>query len=1066
MAGVMNEADWEQWTLDQLAGLDWQYRAGRDVAPGSGERESWRDIVLLGTLRQALENLNPEVPIGYLEQAMAEVVSPRSQDAITENFRIHDILVNGYRGITYTDHEGREVTPTIRFVAGDPVRNKYHAVSQVTVRSREHERRFDVVLYLNGLPVSIIELKQAGSLRATSEVAYNQLQTYLRELPMAFRFANLVVASDGVTARYGTPFTPWNHFAPWNVDDDGAAVEPGTPGDDGEPAFGLDLLLPGVYNVERFGQLLRDFTAYDESDSGLKMRLAKPHQYFAVTKAVASTVVAVDSDGRAGVVWHTQGSGKSMEMELYTAKVMRHPRLANPTVVVLTDRTELDSQLFDGFKASTLLPEQPKQVGSREELRTELAQRRSGGIYFTTLQKFGLTKAERNAGADHPLLSDRRNVIVIADEAHRSHYDDIDGYARHLRDALPHATLIAFTGTPIREAERDTRKVFGDDIDVYDLHRAVADGATVPVLFEQRMIDLERVPDLTDEEIDDAAEELTGGLDDADKERIQRGVAVLDTVYGAPQRLEELARDLVTHWGVRSEVMVPFIGGPGKAMVVCATRSIAARLYEEIVTLRPDWHDDADDKGKIKVVYTAAPGEPAEITRHLRRPSAIAAVKQRMKDPDDDLEMVIVKDMMLTGFDAPALHTLYVDRPLKGALLMQTLARVNRTYRGKQDGLLVAYSPLTENLTKALREFTRDVDADGERLVGRDVAEATVLLLEYLEKIREIVGDDWRATVRADKAAGYRKAAAQVTSMLRAPSTPGNSVPDDPDARPLADRFRELTAKLARTWALAAGGAENLDLERVRPEVRFYEEVRTWLAKVDAQARLSRGEPIPDDIRRQLAGIVVDSARSDGVVDIYREAGLELPDLQYLTPEWVRDAQSESKVHLAIEALKASLQDEVRRSTATNQVRSKQFSQRINDLMIKYTNQQLTAAEVLAAMAELARDAVAESNRGATFDPPLSDDELAFYDVVHQNEAAVDVMGDDVLAQIARDLVATMRRDTRVDWTVREDVRAKLRTSIKRLLRKYGYPPDQQPAAIAEVMSQMESMAPRFASAD
>ncbi len=506
MAGVMNEADWEQWTLDQLAGLDWQYRAGRDVAPGSGERESWRDIVLLGTLRQALENLNPEVPIGYLEQAMAEVVSPRSQDAITENFRIHDILVNGYRGITYTDHEGREVTPTIRFVAGDPVRNKYHAVSQVTVRSREHERRFDVVLYLNGLPVSIIELKQAGSLRATSEVAYNQLQTYLRELPMAFRFANLVVASDGVTARYGTPFTPWNHFAPWNVDDDGAAVEPGTPGDDGEPAFGLDLLLPGVYNVERFGQLLRDFTAYDESDSGLKMRLAKPHQYFAVTKAVASTVVAVDSDGRAGVVWHTQGSGKSMEMELYTAKVMRHPRLANPTVVVLTDRTELDSQLFDGFKASTLLPEQPKQVGSREELRTELAQRRSGGIYFTTLQKFGLTKAERNAGADHPLLSDRRNVIVIADEAHRSHYDDIDGYARHLRDALPHATLIAFTGTPIREAERDTRKVFGDDIDVYDLHRAVADGATVPVLFEQRMIDLERVPDLTDEEIDDAAE--------------------------------------------------------------------------------------------------------------------------------------------------------------------------------------------------------------------------------------------------------------------------------------------------------------------------------------------------------------------------------------------------------------------------------------------------------------------------------------------------------------------------------------------------------------------------------
>nr|WP_246284802.1 type I restriction endonuclease subunit R [Gordonia asplenii] len=1057
----MTEADWEAWTLDQLAGEEWQHRDGKDVAPGSGERDNWHDIVLTGTLRTALENLNPGVPIGYLDQALAEVTTPQSQDVITENFRLHKILVNGYTGISYIDHDGQEVTPTIRFISSDPARNKYHAVNQVTIRSREYERRFDIVLYVNGLPLSIIELKQAGATKATSQVAFNQLQTYLHEFPMAFRFACFVVASDYLTASYGTPFTPWNHFAPWNVDDDGAPVEPGTPDEDGDPDYELDLLVAGVFNVDRFGQLLRDFTAFDEAETGLHKRIAKPHQYFAVTKAVASTVIAVDSDGRAGVVWHTQGSGKSMEMELYSAKVMRHSRLANPTVVVLTDRTELDTQLFEGFKISALLPERPQQVANREELRAELSQRRSGGIYFTTLQKFGLTKAERDAGVDHPLLSDRHNIIVLADEAHRSHYDTIDGYARHLRDALPHAALIAFTGTPITEAERDTRKVFGDDIDIYDLHRAVADGATVPVKFEPRLIKLARKPGVDDEEIDDAAEELTSGLDEADADRIARTVAVLDTVYGAPERLAVLADDLVKHWETRREVMEPFIGGPGKAMVVCATRSIAARLYQELIERRPEWHNDADDRGVVKVVYTATPGDSASIKTHMRRPSAIAAIKKRIKNADDELQIVIVKDMMLTGFDAPALHTLYVDRPLKGALLMQTLARVNRTYRGKEDGLLVAYSPLADNLTKALREFTRNTAETGERLVGQDMAEAAAIVHTLLGEIGEIVGDTW---LDAARAGDYRSAVNQVISLLRSPTTPGNSDPDDPDARPLAERFRDRAAKLARAWALTAGAAHNdPDLEKVRPEVRFYEEIRTWLAKLDARDRQSRGEPIPEDIARQLGDLIVTSATSDGVIDIYREAGLGLPDLQYLTPEWVHDAQSESKVHLAIEALKTSLQEGARLATGGNEVRRKQFSERINELMLKYTNQQLTAAEVLAELAELAKDVVAEADRGKQFDPPLSTDELAFYDVVHQNDSAVDVMGDDVLAAIARDLVATMRRDTRLDWTVREDVRAKLRTSIKRLLRKYGYPPDQQPAAIASVMSQMEAMAPRIA---
>lgn len=1065
----MNEAQWEQWALEQLADYEWQPVAGSAVAPGSGERESWHDIALVGTLDQALRNLNPNVPGEYLRQARVQVLTPQSQDAITENHRIHKILLDGYRGITYVDHEGLRVTPTIRFISADPGKNKYHAVNQVTIRSQERERRFDVVLYVNGMPLSVIELKNAGSRNVTAEMAFNQLQTYVAEFPMAFRFAAVVVATDGVDARYGTPFTPWHHFAPWNVDDDGRPLAPGELGVDGNPVTELGLTLAGLFNTERFGQLLRDYIAFDRDDAGLSKRVAKPHQYFAVAKAVASTITALDSDGRAGVVWHTQGSGKSMEMELYTAKVMTHPIMANPTIVVITDRTELDSQLFDGFQRSTLLPESPLQITSRDQLRTLLADRRTGGIYFTTLQKFGLSKDEKDAGMRHPVLSQRRNIIVMVDEAHRSHYDNMDGYAAHLKAALPHATHIAFTGTPIAEAERNTRTVFGDDIDVYDLHRAVADGATVPVVFEPRLIKLARLADVTDEDLDDAAEEVTSDLDRADKERLQRSVAVLDTVYGAPERLEQLAGDFVKHWENRREAMREFMGVPGKAMIVCATRKVAADLYEEIVRLRPDWHADEDDKGRIKVVYTANPGDPQSIKKHMRRPSAMKAVKSRIKQPENDLEIVIVKDMMLTGFDAPALHTLYVDRPLKGALLMQTLARVNRTYRGKPDGLLVAYAPLLENLTSALKEFTQDSNALGTGEVARDTGEAVAIVHQILSDLTGLVGDEWKATYQADPHRGWINAVLSVTNRLRSPQgTPPSSAATrlptgshgEGETPSPAEQYRLLSAKLARAWALAGNTSE---LEPVRVDVRFHEEVRTWMAKLDAQERVARGEPIPDDIRRRLGDIVVTSAESTGVMDIYEQAGIERPTLEALTPAQLQELSEPSKAQLAIEALRAVLLEGVRRNAAGNEPRQAMFSERINELMMRYTNQQLTAAEIMAELAELASEVKAESERGKRFNPPLETYELVFYDTVAQDETAVDVMGDDVLAQIARDLVITMRRDTRTDWTVREDVKAKLRASVKRLLRKHGYPPDQQPEAIVNVIKRMESLAPRIA---
>lgn len=1053
----------EQLTLDKLGENDWQPLAGASVAPGSRERESWKDIVLRGTLNESVRALNPGVPEEFLQQAIGELLTPKSQDPIAENLRIHEILVNGYSGIQYNDLDGQPKNPTIYFLSADWKKNDFKAVNQVTIRNVEYERRFDVVCYLNGLPVAFFELKKPAG-KSTAEEAFNQLQTYVAEFPMAFRFANVVVASDGLDAKYGTPFTPYNHMAPWNVDDDGVPIKMDEPDENGQQPLALENLIWGVFNPVRFTQLQRDFTAFDDASTGLVMRIAKPHQYFAVTKAVGKTIEAVRTDGRAGVVWHTQGSGKSMEMEIYTAAVMRRCELESPTIVVINDRTELDGQLYSTFLSSTLLPEKPQQVESREELRAALATRTSGGIYFTTLQKFGLTKEERDAHKSHPVLSERHNIIVIADEAHRSHYGfgdiNADGYAAHLRSALPHATMIAFTGTPIAEGDRDTRKVFGDEIDTYDLQRAVDDGATVPVYFEPRLIQLARVKGITDEYIDATAEEAMEGLSESERVRIQRTTAALEAMYGTDDRLNTLVDDLLMRWDDRREVMQDFIGCPGKAMVVTSTRSIAARIYEKIIERRPDWHNDADDKGKIKVVYSANPSDPPEIKKHMRRPSAIKAVKERMKNPDDELEIIIVKDMMLTGFDAPPLHTLFIDRPLRGALLMQTLARVNRTFRGKEDGLLIAYAPLTDNLRAALAEFTVDAEKQGEKVIGQHADETLEIAKGFLTQIDALVQADWREKLAAGDVHG---AIATAAGYLRSPRTEGNVDPEDPMVRPLAKRFRQLAGALARAWAIAvtADGAAD-----IRDDVRFYLEVRQWLIKMDASDRASRGEPISDTARRVLGQLVVDSAESKSVIDIYAEIGQDVPNLQEIAAQGVDEKNLKSNIELAIEALRTKLQQGIRDATGNNEVRSRLFSERIRDVMTRYTNQQLTAAEVIAELVKLSKEVVEESKRGEKFTPALSNDELTFFDVISQNESAVDVLGDDVLAEIARQLVATMRRDTRTDWTVRDDVKAKLRRTIKLLLRKYKYPPDRQKEATLRVYEQMEKFAPRYAVRD
>ena len=1048
----MSEADWEALAMDTLGELAWQTAEGKRIAPGSGERQSWRELIIPGRLRAAIERINPGLPASAVQEAMQAVLSPKSRDARGENHQVHQYLTGGIRSVVYADEHGAEHNPTIRLIDyADPDENDFLAANQVVVTDGDHKRRFDIVLYVNGLPLGVIELKKAGDENAGLEGAHAQVMTYVEELPLAFRCNVACVVSDGIRAKYGTAFTPFEHYAPWNVDDDGEPV-PQLGATDADLA--INLLLYGLFEQRRFIEILGSYVAFAQSDGGLVKRIAKPHQYFAVSKAVRKTIEAVRSNGHAGVVWHTQGSGKSMEMELYANQVLRHRSLGNPTIVVLTDRTDLDDQLYGTFEASELLPEAPLQVMTRDQLRDELAGRRNGGILFTTLQKFGRTKEERESGRPHPLLSDRRNIIVVVDEAHRSHYDDLNGYARHLRDALPYATMIAFTGTPVSEVDRNTQAVFGDYIDVYDLTRAVDDEATVPVYYESRLIPVNLPEDVDPELIDERADEATAGLDDSERERIQQAVTVMNALYGAPDRIRVLAGDLVEHWEARSEQMRKFIGGPGKGIIVCATRQICADLYEQIIAIKPDWHHDDIDKGKIKVVYTGGPDDPASIRRHVRRPSHNKLIQHRAKDIDDDLELVIVQSMWLTGFDSPPLHTLYLDRPMRGAALMQALARVNRTYRDKKDGLLVGYAPLTENLYAALSEYT----ADDQRTkpLGRDLDDAMARVRDLLDTIGNVIlaGYDWRAMKAARSPRAFLNAVAGTVNYLRDPATPGNQVAEGEPT--LGDRFRSAASRLARFYALCSSHKE---MAGHRDEIAFFEEIRVWMAKADADDRKARGLPVPADVEMYLRQLTAGAVEAGDVTDLYEAAGIPRPDLSHLDEAFIERMQQTRNPHLAIEALRRLVEQEMRKVTRHNVVRQQSFSDRLVALMTRYTNQNLSAAQVIAELVAMAKEVSADANRGQQFTPALTSDELAFYDAVAQNESAVTVMGTGVLADIARDLVKSLRRDVTTDWVSRDDVRAKLRSTIKRLLARYGYPPDAEPFATELVLRQMETFA-------
>lgn len=1095
---LINEAEWEGAALEVLGELSWTNLTGQQISPSAqGEahtasglpiyqhlREKHDALEIPGQLRASIARLNPELNLTNeeIQRVARDVLTARSTDAQAENQDAHRYLTQGYKGLPLTRPDGSTYYPTIRIISRNPDENIWLAVQQVTLKNSENERRFDIVLYCNGLPVGIIELKRSGDPTADLRGAHNQIGLYAKEFPAAFRFNVLTIISDGITARYGTPFTPYAHMAVWNVDEDGKLVDLlHTSDDDLDQAyqFAQDVLLFGVANQERFLDLLHHYIVFQtEADAAggthVVKKIAKAHQYFAVSKAVGSTLDAVRGNQQIGVVWHTQGSGKSLEMVFYNNIVMRHPQLGNPTTVLITDRTDLDDQLYNTFTSTIdFLPEEPQEIGSIAQLRQELQGKQQGGIYFTTLQKFRKTKAEAEAGLAHETLSDRSNIIIIVDEAHRSHYDNIDGYARHLRDALPGASFIAFTGTPIESLTTgSTRATFGDYIDIYDLTRAVADGATVPVSYESRYIPLALEGEEDIEAINDEAERLTEGLDEAEIRKTEQAVLKMTTMYGAPDRLAKLAADLVNHWEKRRSAMKPLIGGPGKGMVVAVTRQVCADLYDQIIALRPDWAGDSITTGKVQVLYTGSASDTPGIARFVRNNQASQTLQKRLKDPNDELELVIVQGMLLTGFDAPPLHTLYLDRPLKGALLMQTLARINRTYKGKKEGLLVGYAPLIENLKDALQNYAKSDGAGGP--TEDDMQTAAEQALDLIQEIQNLLQPvpGWKDKLHGvglqDNERNGRLQALKIVLayLLRNRDAPEPRVVKTLDGRTrtvaeksIYSKFVERSSKLSNLFNLVATHTGIAMVERLLAQknyVQFFEEVRVSAAKTLAEDRIAQGHPVPEDIKQLLENYTEGLIETGEVKDLHEIAGIDRPNLTDLNLEALREAGRQGNETLTIEALRRAIQKATRDTVGKNQVRRAYYGEKLEKLINQYNNAQISFTEAMDHIIAFSQELKEEAARGEALG--LDYDEMVFYDTLEACDRAELEYSTEALAEIARGIAKAIQGSHK-NWRTRPDQRAKLRTTVKRLLRKYKYPPEGQDEARRRVLEQMEIMA-------
>jgi len=1029
----------EQAALSWLENLGYTILSGLEIAPGElqAERNDYRQVVLETRLRQALQRLNPQVPPDAIQEAFRKLTRPDLPSLIANNHTIHKYLVEGVP-VEYRRADATIGGDLVRILDYDSIENnEFLAVNQFTVVEDQHERRPDIVLFVNGLPLAVIELKNAATESATIWSAFNQLQTYKHQIPSLFAFNEALVISDGVEARIGTLTANKEWFMPWRTIEGEQLADINLPQ--------LQVLLEGVFDKRRFLDLIRYFIVFEEIYGGAFVKkMAGYHQFHAVNVALLETLRACvlpagvsavleaggayfartqreakQGDKRVGVIWHTQGSGKSLTMAFYAGRVVMHPAMENPTLVVITDRNDLDDQLFGTFaRCHELLRQQPIQAQSRSELR-DLLHTASGGVIFTTVQKFFPAENE----SQHPLLSDRRNIVVIADEAHRSQYDFIDGFARHMREALPNASFIGFTGTPIELTDKNTRAVFGDYISIYDIERAVKDGATVPIYFESRLAKLE-LEESARPTLDEEFEEATEGEEVEHKEQLKTKWAQLEALIGAEKRIKLIAQDLVDHFEKRLEVM------DGKAMIVCMSRRICIELYNAIVAIRPNWHHADDDKGIIKIVMTGSATDPLDWQPHIRNKFKREELAKRFKDPNDPFRIVIVRDMWLTGFDAPCLHTMYVDKPMRSHGLMQAIARVNRVFKDKPGGLVVDYLGLAHELKQALANYT---ESGGKGQTAIDQEEAVAVMLEKYEVCCGIfAGFNWSLWKTGD--------AKQRLSIL--PSAQEH-VLQQHDGK---NRLVKAVTELSKAFALAV---PHLKALQIRDDVAFFQAVKSVLSKSGFNGKRTR-----DDVEFAIRQIISKAVASDEVIDIFAAAGLKKPDISILSDEFLAEIRGMPQRNLAIEMLRKLLEGEIRTRGRKNIVQARSFTEMLEIAIRQYQNRAIETAQVIEELIGLAKDLREADRRGESLG--LTEDEIAFYDALGVNDSAVKVLGDETLRTIAQELVKAVRSNLKIDWTVRENVRAEMRVMIKRILRRYGYPPDKQARATELVLEQAE----------
>jgi type I restriction enzyme, R subunit len=1020
---MLTESTVESACLDWFTELGFNILHGPDIAPGEilSERADYRDVILHERFRSSLIRINPLIPNDAIEDAIRKILHPESPSLVINNHSFHQYLVNGIP-VEYVNSEGRNVSDFVNLIDfKEPNNNDWLAVNQFTVIENNHNRRPDIVIFINGLPLAVIELKNPADENADIWSAYNQFQTYKQEIQSLFTYNEILVISDGLEGKIGSLTSEKEWFLPWRT------IE-GEEEKYNRLIPQLETLIKGLFQKERFLNYLQHFIVFEKNEKELKKKIAGYHQFHAVNIAIEKTIEATRPKGnkRCGVVWHTQGSGKSLTMVFYTGKLVLEPKMENPTIVVLTDRIDLDQQLYDTFCAcQDILRQTPIQAKNRDHLR-ELLNVAAGGVIFTNIQKFFPQDEE----IKHPLLSPRRNIVVIADEAHRSQYDFIDGFARNMRDALPNASFIAFTGTPIELKDRSTMAVFGDYISIYDIQRAVEDNATKPIYYESRIAKLE-LSDSEKPKIDPEFEEVTEGEEVEKKEKLKTKWAALEGIVGAEKRIHLIARDIVTHFQERLQAM------DGKAMIVCMSRRICVDLYNAIIKIRPQWHSPEDDRGFLKVVMTGSATDPVDWQQHIRNKERRKDLANRFKKPDESFKMVIVRDMWLTGFDCPPMHTMYIDKPMHGHSLMQAIARVNRVYKDKPGGLVVDYIGLAPELKKALAVYT---ESGGKGNTAIDQEEAVAVLLEKYEICCQLFnGFDWSVFHTGKPEQRLRILPSALEHILK--QTDGKN------------RLIQTVTELSAAFALSVPNEKAME---IIDDVAFFQAVKAALVK----STRSDKKPI-QDIEFAIRQIIAKAVVSDEVIDILKSAGIKKPDISILSDEFLDEVRNMPQKNLAVELLNKLLNDELKIKKKKNLVQSRSFAEMLEKTIRQYQNRAIETAEVLSKLIEMAKEMREADKRGEKLN--LRDDELAFYDALETNDSAVKILGDEVLRKIAIELVDTVRKNTSIDWTVKENVKAKLRVMVKRILRKYDYPPDKQEKATQTVLEQAELLSADWA---